>query len=758
MDFNSLFDNHNILSICDFLLDYCKNCLVEQADLTHHQATPFYNFFPTLLSRIFGSPTTRGWMHSGITPPQTKAILSLLNVDGYFFQAMLRMSEYPEYEFYLINLNLPADVQNILKEGCIQYLPRVYSQCAISRGPSDIGVLDVRKAATERSYITPMKQESNSQIRFSMIQFYFHYVLSVPTWPITPSYTQSNTSAFIGPTVIPNPSQTRDNSILNIIIHKYIQIFITCSSSPSKRRYPLIDMFFLDCCVELWLRNSWINPGGRLAPELMEIIKMLIKHIVKQDLRFCTYNFGREDDSSGFTYRMVYDTVRPEITFLISRLISTWRIDPDFNEVINLWLLWVKPWKYKQLQTNTPVSNHLKVSPVDDGWAAFIVENGACYISIVESILKITATFRYIETPIIYPTPVNNTSTATHLKSAPTTANTSHSIFGNTFSSAITKASWLLGTPSPRPRNNPEYRWQLDIFQSVLSLFSETGLVPFLRSVEKAVNMVQLEIIERSATNGPELKEAISVVARKCVHDSENSYVQTHKAIFQLCGVIRSMDSASYKPKNIYALSTVRNPSLTQSSKSLNDAITTQNSAANTTPGKNNDYLHKLVSTANTFQQIFMLPESENMIRTSALKQNSKENIMSPNITTAKKRVIAPLSKAKVYYENGPLCPEDLEKVKKGLALCTPSLTRQKGILCKEMARSYESMWVLSWIMPLEQKINTMYQKWGLSGKYHLPKRLSLRFFAAYVNLAWMFGLPVVLYVFYYYIYMYIFI
>lgn len=292
-------------------------------------------------------------------------------------------------------------MRKALSAGAIQYLPRLYTNCTHMEKRTSTNTNDIRTAATRQSTIFPRSSSGEYQIRFTTIQFYLFYITSVATWtplmPSPPRPTPAIQSHSIVNRMHPHQHPTTPQESFRVrsivtgaysdIIDIYLRHFIPCVTRGSGQQdsLPGIGTFFLDACVELWLRTPWISLGQKLSAEYMHCITRFITFLVSGDLR-------RQQHEPLF--KAVYDVAKSEIYMLISRLALNWSKTDGYLQVISLWSLWAAPWRLGA----TPRSFESETyRPIAEGWRQVILDNLLFYIPLVEIFLQRTSTFTFPE-------------------------------------------------------------------------------------------------------------------------------------------------------------------------------------------------------------------------------------------------------------------------------------------------------------------------------------------------------------------------
>ncbi|KAI8878201.1 hypothetical protein K501DRAFT_336920 [Backusella circina FSU 941] len=448
MENSKAFLDNDVVGICSEVLNHCNSYILNQTHVSPTQAYFLYSFLPTLLDRILGSPSKRGLIQLDLPPDQINAMLQLLSVNGAFLKALCLLSNLPQYSYELITSNLSAslfkDIGEVLSSGAVQLLPRVYNNtCNTVRSKSDNAFV-LRTSATSHSTLLPQSGKDNRTIRFNMLQFYLFHFVSVPTFASTTpsSFTVSKqasynaTTSSIPKTIQTTPltsmynNNTLDNNNNNNNVNntqrqnkpfQYTSSFDNNLNNNSSNSYrssqpPLLkagtltrgpyknllrdyfatyiprnqtacDTFFLDTCIELWIRTISVPSNGKLNDDLMHYITYFIQYIVASDLR-------REDNV------WIYESCHQEIYLLISRLLLNYN-DEQYLSVVDLWSIWASPWRFGEAPRSVmPHQQAISFSKV-------ILENVPAYFQLVDIILSKTSRYTFTNmrkaSPILSP-------------------------------------------------------------------------------------------------------------------------------------------------------------------------------------------------------------------------------------------------------------------------------------------------------------------------------------------------------------------
>ncbi|KAI8968963.1 hypothetical protein BDF20DRAFT_799223, partial [Mycotypha africana] len=374
MDISKVFQCRNISTTCEHISKYCELYINSSLNPSSHNVRSFHTFFPTLLVYIFGSPNVRGWAQIETLDHEDEAIKKLLSVKGHFFQALIKLSQFPEYSYDLVTDALPADVKRLLSTGAIHILPNVYKNCTYLSTSAINKSVDIKAAATRQStLLAPFGGER--RIKFNMIQFYLYYFASVATWSPQPvintnptnipnTSNQPNqsvsTSALYSrfsnnsPSVnnTPNPTRAVSYGVYSPVLEEYMSELIPIGIREDFP--PIIQSFFFDVLMELFIRVTYVPvPYQALSSDLLFFITAFVKFIVRHDLR---------------------------------------QYDDDYLSVIDLWAVWAAPWKFGVTPRSSEKYDYM---PIQHGWAAFILDNLPFYLHHTDIFLQRASTFIY---------------------------------------------------------------------------------------------------------------------------------------------------------------------------------------------------------------------------------------------------------------------------------------------------------------------------------------------------------------------------
>ena len=264
-----------------------------------------------------------------------------------------------------------------------------------------------------------------------MLQFYLYYFTSVATWPALPpqstiSLRSTNTTTRpTNTTIQPTDTTTRPTNLTKrptntTLYPSHTSRSLTTPASnannaiPGKQRplrdspykdvlteymkrlipvnantgyFSAIKNFFLDACIELWIRTIWISKTTTKTHDFMECLKLFLGYIVSQDLKHCQHE-------EKTMIADIYRRIKGELCTLISRLAINWRKDDSFLHVIEIWCIWSAPWKMgRPVQSSSP--EHY--DPLHTGWGDFIMDNLPFYFTLMDLLLQHTGTFQFKE-------------------------------------------------------------------------------------------------------------------------------------------------------------------------------------------------------------------------------------------------------------------------------------------------------------------------------------------------------------------------
>ncbi|ORZ02220.1 hypothetical protein BCR43DRAFT_465157 [Syncephalastrum racemosum] len=757
IDFNQVFKDKSIQAACEFLDDFCESCHRSSGSALLDYGSSFYQALPTVLTTIFGSPTTRGWVQHEVRPQQAAAIRRTLRPEGPFMKAMIRLSGYPQYGYDMMTDRLPEDVRKALAAGALQFLPRLYTNCTYLDNRSNAtSTTDMRVAATRQSTIFPRPFAGEYKVKFNMIQFYFFYVVHVATWPPLPVPTVANatiatsttttaaTTATTAPASLGRPVQSNPtartvapgsitaapstvirtlsikHSAYNDIIEEYLRYFIpSVAGSRLNDLHADVGPFFADACIELWLRTPWIQTGQALSSEHMHFITCFVRYIAQGDLRRTQRYAGA--DPVARDYRLIYESVKDELYMLISRLALNWRKQDDYLQVMTLWSIWAQPW-YMGHVANLNVEPKSVARPLADGWAPVILENLLYYIPLVEIFLQRIAQFDFTSAPA--PAPLVGMRP---LNTQPMTSTT---------------------------------EGQLAILHRLVHVFRAEGLMDFLAMLEAGLVRVRGEYLGAPPLAIPEPEgESLDARLGRYFSSQKSNMDEVWSRLKKTYDQLVQLGGGSWNPPHLYitgateaqradacvkTLQAVFQGSLkSQASKTATwgqPDIRTRGIVSNVVKGHTED----LKKATELFARVFSLPMPTHAPpatakpKTSLLSSFQKSNKdTKPNL---RDQFMAGL------HNGGYLTPEEKERIKKGQMLFSYSNIPTLGPRKDEVVHSYELAWMVRWIVPFDRWRNRHYQRWVPDMlRKRMWDELSVRYLARPVNLIYAIGFVVLL-------------
>ncbi|KAG2199981.1 hypothetical protein INT47_000331 [Mucor saturninus] len=710
--------DQNAAATCQYFSKYCEMYINNVSVPTGKKVKSFHKTFPQLLVCMFGAPSKRGWIQTEMTPIQNKAIRDLLSVNGQFFQALIKLSAYPEYSFDIITDALPADVKKVLSIGSVHLLPKVYSNSTYIVSSSNSNATDIRATATRQATLLPSVMGGDRKIRFTMLQFYLYYFLSAPTWPPlsassptpattttattntfnsqiprtptsaynapkTPTYGTStygtirpttSTATAPGQYLSPGVTQAIKLGVYSSLLDEYLQRMITIQ--PSDTSFPpFINSFLFDACMELWIRTTWIATNGKVNNDLMHYITVFVQYIVKHDIKQCFM-----DEKLVLT--RVYNDMKTELFMLISRLAFNWSKHDDYLNVLDLWSIWAAPWK---LGATPRSSDNTEYNPITSGWSKFVLDNLPLYFFLVDVFLQRTSTFTYKE-----PLPSTTATATTTTSSAYTTP--------------ITTSNFV---------ENFTLSGQLRILCRINNLLKAKGLVEFLGLTEQALK--QLKASAYSFTSDPFKQLAWHVyntdtmdkVVRQKISD-------TYKFLVALDGI-----NGIWNPKGLYAKNMAyRSDALLKTLNGMNTAasIFEAKGWGKQTASKLNKYAAQLKETSSNLHKTFKISNSLHQIVPESLDPTSKKPVVNtPPPAPTEKLMGKPVEKEAIKEAIiGPRCvgsgalltQEEIRAVREGRAICSYDNIPAVGIRAKNYIRSYEIAPLVRWSIKTDAKIN----------------------------------------------------
>ncbi|KAI9365695.1 hypothetical protein BD770DRAFT_77749 [Pilaira anomala] len=694
------FQQRSVVNICAYISKYCELYINSATTLNSTNVKDFHNFFPTLLVCIFGSPTTRGWIQTETSQVQDTAIKNFLSIHGQFYKALLKLAKYPEYSLDLITDSLPADVKKVLNSGSTHLLPKVYENCSYLVTASNMDPMDIRTAATRQStLLPPASLGGDRKIKFNMLQFYLYYFVSVPTWPrlnppvTQPTYTTPGrpmipTQPQLTPYQIPGSLRSIGRSVYGPVLEEYL----------TKQENP----FFVDAIIELWIRTTWISTNQSLSPELMTYITQFVQYVVRQDLRLCP-----TDDKLYIS--QVYRKLKDELYMLISRLAFNWRKNDDYLQVVDIWSIWVTPWRLGAKPLSMEKS---ELNPIRSGWSLFILDNLIYYLFIVNIFLQRTSTFQFKNTT---PPPQQQSQQSTPFATTTTTTTTTTSQY----------------------TGNETKSGQLRILYRIINLVNTNGLLEFLGLTEHCLLKIQ-------TGSTPSIYDPFKTLA-KLSYGTETMDFKVYEKLAQVHKILVALEGMNgiWKPKGLYAKDmNPRSEYLLKTLIAINDAIAIRDTSKwlNTTDTSKNrrdtlkdayDYMNSAfkvvginsllsdMSINNRSTSTTTTPSSSTTTTTNKfdpLKKNEKTNWLRPNVVGL----------------NGFLSPEERDAIKQGRAICSEDHIPALGDRAVNFVRSYEIPELVRWTVQINKRINHHYDYYlpPQTRPKFLPNALSVRFLA----------------------------
>ncbi|KAI9495711.1 hypothetical protein BDB00DRAFT_212503 [Zychaea mexicana] len=631
VDLLKAFQSKSIPGACDYLQDYC-DVYINTTVMSMEHARSLHSALPGILTVVFGSPTSRGWIHIENQPEHDAAIRRAFRRDGPFLKALMFLAKYPNYSYDMAPEAFSEDVRKALAAGATQYLPRLYTNCVHFEKRSRTGTSDIRESAIRQSTIFPRPLSGEYRVKFNIVQFFLHHVVKVathntPTIPVTAappsafasrmsstmstmsnvatssSVSASTNSSSLGGSRIAGPNssatslsnqqlhqqqqynqQPRPRSIIGSVyeqlMKEYMRHFIPCGQPTDF--HPAVGTFFLDECIETWIRNTWVAPMQKLGPGRMHFIALFVRYIVSGDLRRCY-----SDNATWNSYRMVYNSVKDHLYAMISRLAFNWARDDDYLQVISLWSLWTMPWMLGARPNGT---ENQTFRPIADSWAQFIMENVLFYIPLTIMFLQRIRTFTYPDIP---------------LPPAPTTTAPFPHFHTQTLSMSTTARATATMPATPKPSN------QIRITCTLINVFKAEGLVDFLSHVEQALVRLQEETTPTTTASAVHVnRQAIDVLAARYFGDQKN-HVQailkkTYDDLIQLNGGTWTCTNLFIKEAS------PRSKPLVESLDALDQASIPQPDGASrwggppSMPAKSAQYLKELQQASKSFAIVFV--------------------------------------------------------------------------------------------------------------------------------------------------------
>lgn len=288
------------------------------------------------------------------------------------------------------------------------------------------------------------------------------------------------------------------------LVKLYMRVYIPCVLNDTAAYTNGVGTFFLDSLIELWIRTVWISSSQKLSLDFTQYLATFLKYIVSGDLRRCATFRNYSITGSLTPYTDVYLSIKDELYLLLSRLSLNWRKQDDYIWILNLWTIWAAPWRLgnvpitmgqqmkvvhgKDLSKNEPAA-----SPLDEGWAYFVLENAWYYLSLIDSFLQRISTFAYPDKP---------PSTTTI---APSSSSTNPMMGYGNVPPPLARPMYSAGSSQPSAPNPTALRpvnpldgssiyGELNIFNQLVNIWKSKGLIDFLASIEDGLGIIADEL------------------------------------------------------------------------------------------------------------------------------------------------------------------------------------------------------------------------------------------------------------------------
>ncbi|ORX58717.1 hypothetical protein DM01DRAFT_1381392 [Hesseltinella vesiculosa] len=561
MEKHQAFKSKDVTTICTHVLQYCDEFINFAPDILPDASSSLHTFLPSLLTCIFGAPKTRGWIQTELTNEQDRAIQHLLQPKSAFIAALIKLSTQSDFCYDVLTDKLPDDIRRALTTGSVQYLPRIYNECIYLDKSKVINSIDYRAAATRQASVFPMAGTGEYRVRFNMIQFFLYYMTTAPTWPplLPPSPTPASATSSINPfarsalpftssstttpsatatsTTASTTSQPPTNTVESTfllpgkirpiregvylqLIQQYMATFIPYVINEAEACVPGIEFFFQDALMEIWVRSLWIPSGQKLSLDMVTCLFMFVKYVITGDLRRAVIS------NADSLFGRLYQQLKVDYYLLLSRCALNWQREDSYIWLLNLWTLWSSPWKYTstEILQGAPKNRdewsrfkskaRVDHSPLDEGWALFLLDNACYYVTLVDVFLQRLSTStlpdRLLPSPT--PAPTNPTlATATAMPSGnanglqPTSLTTPLSASKPIYPPVIPviPAASTAMRPGPAAQPHPvqpaaplqgtSLYGELVLINQLLDLWQTQGMVPLLRLVEDGIEATEAE-------------------------------------------------------------------------------------------------------------------------------------------------------------------------------------------------------------------------------------------------------------------------
>ncbi|CEP13667.1 hypothetical protein [Parasitella parasitica] len=447
---------------------------------------------------------------------------------------------------------------------------------------------------------------------------------------------------------LPGITRSITLSVYGFVFQKYFDRFVPINE---RNEFPqTVQTFFLDACIELWIRTTWVKAGKKVSFELMHYVTKFVRNVVRHDLRQALSN-------EKSVYYVVYASVKEELFFMLSRLALNWSRSDDYLLVVELWAIWAAPWRIGAEPHSLETEGYL---PITHGWAPFILDNIPSYYSIVDTFLQRASTFEYKD--------------------------------------LIQQAG-----PVPSITDTGSIRGQLRILYRLINVFKAQGLVDFMSHVERGLEIFHSDAVNIMAANANSPFKQISKLCHRT--DAHDRHVQEkiHK-IYKLLVELDGGGSGSvWKTKGLYGTEP-RSENLLKSLNVLHNAALARQDASDLNKSRQLKGTYDLLADTFNITGTTHLLNLNNDTATTTTIPSAAANI------TVQHRKYQP--KIVGLGEGGFLTLEEKLAIRDGKAVCSRDNIRAMGPRAETYVRSFEDPQLVRWSLQLDAELNNYYNRY----------------------------------------------
>lgn len=358
---------------------------------SHSPLRELHAAFPAILANIFGYDHTDGWKLSSLTQGNDsvtfRVVESFLSPTGPLFATCNRLEQAGMLFVFPISCVPPPSQKSLLSPNGI--IPPFYSDKLPANTPVPCSHLTLkafdfyffhfayyiiysqRIAIVNAANINPW-QSLSSCIYTRLLELYLNHFL-----PISDTFSQETTTPFLNKNQPTSPSRFAHTRSTQSPLRSHSQDRIVDTYSINLR-------FFLTM-VEFWFRqfeylsptDNFISRGISQTQNFTHVMtnihsrltRILTKHIhYFSNSISCPFPLLKLENLPPAMFR------HPFFQFL-RYSISHAHINPSFRMLIELWLTYIQPWRYIDINLPPVKSSHATNIPIDARWESFVTDN-----------------------------------------------------------------------------------------------------------------------------------------------------------------------------------------------------------------------------------------------------------------------------------------------------------------------------------------------------------------------------------------------